>query len=100
MKKLFLSAFLALSTCATTAPAEIREGNCRHMNDFHKELSEVWQEIPIMSGNLTRNDDVVVMWTNPDTGTWTLLGYKGNNACVVLVGWGAVSVLTKQGEPF
>jgi len=39
------------------------------------------------------------MWTNPDTGTWTLLGYKGNNACVVLTGWGAVSVITPKGDP-
>ena len=100
MKKLSLSACLALATCASApAHAELVEGTCKHMNLIHKELSEVWQEVPIMSGNLTRNDAVVVMWTNPDTGSWTLLGYNGNNACVVLIGWGAVSVLTKQGDP-
>ena len=99
MKKLLLPLFLAFSSCAHMAPAEMVEGECKHMDIVHKELGEVWQEVPIMSGMWARDDSVVVMWVNAQNGSWTLLNYRGNNACVMAMGWGAVSVITPKGDP-
>jgi hypothetical protein len=103
MKKLIV--FGLLLVCATisaqprTKPAEkpnTLELFCDDTTKIAKLLVEEYKEVPVVVGSTeNKYGNMMTLWTNPETRTWTILITKKDKSCVLDAG-GKFEVVGKK----
>ena len=86
MKIIYISILLLLSL-ATHAETITNTMPCDNTELFVKILTENYKEVPIIIGKADdAANSMMTLWTNPKTGSWTIIATKDNISCVIGVG--------------
>lgn len=59
---------------------------CAEIKELFKTLSGDFKEIPMWSGKDASNDSRYALFINEKTGTWTILQFSADTACVLGLG--------------
>lgn len=63
-------------------------------------LGEQWDEWPVGRGLTSSGQSIVQIWTNPETGTWTVVEVRPNGlTCIIAAGTHWAMTPRPQGEP-
>jgi len=96
MRTILLTLLVLASTLAAAEPRMAsKKVLCDSTQAIFKTVVEDFEETPQWRGQGTQQATTVVLTVNRATGTWTLIEYREEWACVIAVGEGSS---TKQGS--
>jgi hypothetical protein len=83
----FIYIFLLLFSLSARAETITNVMPCDKNETIARTLTEKFKETPILIGNASdAASSIMTLWTNVDTGTWTIVATKNNISCIVGVG--------------